>query len=106
VRAVVVTFHSAVSLDAVHDDFMAGAGAIAEVPGLLSKTWIAEDERLGRFSDANAAKDCLDGPIISETRAVPVFSDREVRHFTVPEAFDAITRGIPAAAPSPADWPR
>ncbi len=44
-HAVLITFHSSVSLDAVHDDFLAGAQAIADVPGLLSKTWLQDGER-------------------------------------------------------------
>ncbi len=44
-HAVLITFHSSVSLDAVHVDFLAGAQAIADVPGLLSKTWLQDGER-------------------------------------------------------------
>lgn len=105
-QAVIITFHSSVPLDAVHDDFSAGAQEISEVPGLLSKTWLQDGERLGGFylfTDADAARTYLDGPIIAETRAVPVFSDWEVQEFTVLEEFSAVTRGVPRQSPAAAD---
>ncbi len=105
-HAVLITFRSVASLDDVHDDFLAGAGAIAAVPGLLSKTWVQEGDRLGGFylfTDADAAATYLDGPIIAETKAVPAFSDWDVQQFTVIEEFSAITRGVPASTPTAAD---
>jgi hypothetical protein len=105
-HAVLITFRSEAALDDVHDDFLAGAHAIAEVPGLLSKTWIANDERWGGFylfTDADAATTYLDGPIIAATKAVPAFSDWDVQQFTVIEEFSALTRGIPTTTPAAAD---
>jgi hypothetical protein len=73
---------------------------------LLSKTWIANDERWGGFylfTDSTAARAYLDGPIITQTKAVPAFSGWDVQQFTVIEEFSAITRGMPASTTAAAD---
>ena len=105
-HAVLITFQSSVPFDAVQDDFRAGADAIAQVPGLLSKTWIARDAGWGGFylfTDPDSAKAYLEGPIITQTRAVPAFTDFEIQEFTVLEELSAVTRGIPAQTPAAAD---
>jgi hypothetical protein len=71
----------------------------------LSKTWLNEGERWGGFyifNDSDATQAYLDGPIIADTKAVPAFSDWEVRHFTVIDKFSKITRGVPAGVASSA----
>lgn len=103
-HAVLITFHSAAQLDDLRDPFLDAAGAIRDVPGLLSKTWLQEGERLGGiyvFTDNAAAQTYLDGPIVANLTAEPAFSDFEVRQFTALKELSAITRGVPAAVSTP-----
>ena len=100
-HALFVTFHSTAQLEALRDPFLEAAGAIRDIPGLLSKTWLQEGERLGGFylfRDATAAQGYLDGPIVANLMTEPAFSDFEVRHLTALEDLSAITRGVPALA--------
>ena len=100
-HAVLITFRSAAALDDLRQPFLEGAEAIRDVPGLLSKTWLHNGATFGGFylfTDADAAQAYLDGPIITETKAVPAFSDFKVEQFTVAEEFSAITRGVPGLA--------
>jgi hypothetical protein len=96
-QAVLITFNSEVSLDDLHESFLEAAPVIRDVPGLISKTWIHQGATLGGFylfTDSDAAQAYLDGEIISETKAMPAFSDFNVQQFTVPEEFSAITGGV------------
>jgi hypothetical protein len=100
-HAVLITFHSAVAFDDLRQPFLEGAEAIRDVPGLISKTWLQNGATLGGFylfTDGDAAQAYLDGPIITETKAVPAFSEFKVEQFTVLEEFSAITRGVPSIA--------
>lgn len=100
-HALFVTFHSTARLEDLRDPFLEAASAICDTPGLLSKTWLQEGERLGGFylfRDASAAQSYLDGPIVANLMTQPAFSDFEVRHLTALEDLSAITRGIPATA--------
>jgi hypothetical protein len=100
-HAALITFHSEVSLDELHESFLEAAPVIRDVPGLISKTWIYQGATLGGFylfRDSDAAQAYLDGEIISETKAVPAFSDFNVQQFTVHEEFSAITGGVPERA--------
>lgn len=105
-HAVCVTFHSSAPLDDLRDPFVEAAGAIRDVPGLLSKTWLQAGERVGGFyifTDADAARAYLDGQIVADTMAVEAFSDWDVQQFTVLEDLSAITRGVPARTLGTAD---
>jgi hypothetical protein len=102
-HAVLITFHSEVSLDDLHESFLEAAPVIRDVPGLVSKTWVHQGATLGGFylfTDSDAAQAYLDGEIISETKAVPAFSDFNVQQFTVAEELSAITRGVPMSVVS------
>ena len=100
-HALFVTFHSTAQLEDLRDPFLDAAGPIRDTPGLLSKTWLQEGERLGGFylfRDASAAQSYLDGPIVANLMSQSAFSDFEVRHLTALEDLSAITRGVSAAA--------
>ena len=100
-HALFVTFHASAGLDALHDALMDAAHAIAEVDGLLTKTWIREGERIGAFyvfTDAEAAQAYLDGPIVAAVMATDTFSDWEVRRLEVIDSLSEVTRGMPAAS--------
>jgi hypothetical protein len=100
-HAVLITFRSEASLEELWEPFLAAAPAIRDVPGLISKTWIGEGSTLGGFylfTDRNAAQAYLDGEIISQTKAMPAFSDFRVERYEVVEEMSAITNGLGGAA--------
>jgi hypothetical protein len=75
------------------------AGAVAAVPGLISKVWIVDEERRRGggdylFADRAAATAYLEGPIISRLRGNPAVAGVEVRLFDVIEEPSVITRGL------------
>ena len=99
-HGVFITFQSEARLEDLQGPFLEVAEALLDVPGLLSKTWIQEGERIGGFfifSDAASAEAYLHGPIAAGIKANPAFSDFEVRQLTVLEDFSAMTNGVPAA---------
>ena len=100
-HAVLITFHSDVSLDDVWEPFLAAAPVIRDVPGLISKSWLRDGATWGGFylfTDAGAAQAYLDGEIISETKAMPVFSSFRIERYDVIEEMSAITNGLGGAA--------
>ena len=71
------------------------AQPIADVPGLLWKVWIINEEEseaggVYLFSDDVAVKGFLDGPIISEMKGDPSLS---IKTFDVLEGLTVVTRG-------------
>jgi hypothetical protein len=77
------------------------AGAIAAVPGLLSKVWIIDEARrraggVYLFADRAAATAYVEGPIIARLRANPALGGVEIHVFDVLEAPSRVTRGLPA----------
>jgi hypothetical protein len=100
-HAVLITFHSDVSLDDLREPFLAGAPAIRDSLGLISKTWLHRDSTLGGFylfTDRESALAYLDGPIITDLKATPVFSEIAIQEFAVAEEFSALTNGVPQYA--------
>ena len=78
------------------------ASAIAQVPGLLWKVWILDEERsrgggVYLFADQAAAIAYLEGPIVTRLRANPAVTGVEVRLFDVIEGPSIVTRGLPRA---------
>ena len=79
-----------------------------QVPGLLWKVWILDEER-GRgggvylFADRVAATAYLEGPIVSRLRENPAVADVEVSLFDVLDGPSVITRGLSASGRTPDD---
>jgi hypothetical protein len=74
------------------------APKIAEVPGLVWKVWIVDEERRRAggaylFSDRSAAAAYLEGPIVAALGKNPAFRHVTVRLFDVLSAASEITRG-------------
>ena len=79
------------------------AGNLANVPGLIWKIWIVDEERrrgggVYLFADRAAATAYVEGPIISQLRANPAVAGVEVELFDVFERASVITRGVPPSA--------
>ena len=82
------------------------AGAVAAVPGLLSKVWILDEERhraggVYLFADRVAATAYLEGPIVKRLRENPALASVEVRLFDVIEGPSVITRGLSPTGQTP-----
>jgi hypothetical protein len=73
------------------------ATAIASVPGLRWKIWLANDAEnegggLYLFEDAGALKSFVEGPIIAKLKGHPAVVEVTVKEFDVPEELSSITR--------------
>lgn len=93
-HALLITFTSKADeqeLNSVASEF---AEAVRDVPGLLSKAWLADGSTSGGFylfTDREAAEAYADGPLVAKLRAYPAFSDLGVRHFAVDPELSART---------------
>jgi heme-degrading monooxygenase HmoA len=80
------------------------APAFAELPGLISKTWLADEERgvyggVYVWRDRAAFEAYTRSELFAGVEANPHFTDVAVRDFGVLEAPSAVTRAaVPAAA--------
>jgi hypothetical protein len=75
------------------------APALADVPGLVSKLWVVDEDRKRAggaylFEDRSAANAYLEGPIVAGLRANPAFRHVSVRLFDVLAAPSVITRAL------------
>jgi hypothetical protein len=96
-HALMITFTSAVATDQLTMPFQEYAQALTAVPGLVAKTWIADETTLGGFHlfDASAAADdYLEGALLASVRANPAFSEFTVTRFHVLEGLSAVTNGL------------
>lgn len=97
---ILVTFSCAAEpeeLAALADEF---AGALGDVDGLLSKTWLGIGGGSGGFyifRDQAAADAYLSSPLVDQLRSHPKLSDFSVQRFDVDENLSARTRGLPPA---------
>ena len=99
-HAVLVTFRSSASPDALRGPFGDYANALKDQPGLVMKTWLADGETLGGFllfADRGAADAYLQGPMLGAVKGNPAFTDWEVHHFDVLDDLSGVT-GTPRAA--------
>lgn len=93
------------TLDIAEEEYEARWGSyakeIAEVPGMLSKTWIADFET-GTFAsfyvwESKAAVDAfMSSELVARFGAEPFLRDLSVRAAPVVEGASLITRGLPA----------
>jgi Putative mono-oxygenase ydhR len=93
-HAVLITFQSAVSTDALADSFREYAEALRLVRGLISKTWIADGPTLGGFHIFESRADAenyLGGEMVAGRTANPAFTDFSINHFDVFDELSEIT---------------
>ncbi len=78
------------------------APAFAELPGLVSKTWLANEQTntyggVYVWQDREAMEDYKESDVYKEMMANPYFKDVSVRDFAVLEGPTRITRGLAQA---------
>lgn len=93
-HALLITFTSSASeqeLQTVASEF---AEVVRDVPGLLSKAWLADGSTSGGFylfADRAAADAYANGQLVEKLRAYPAFSDFTFRNFEVDPELSART---------------
>lgn len=100
-RILSVRFKSSLPLKDLEGPWREVAPDIADVPGLLSKTWLQDGNLFGgiyTFRDQAARDGYAAGPIVSAIMSNPVFSDFRLEQFDVLEDLSEITRGVPSTA--------
>lgn len=93
-NALLITFTSSASEEELKSVASEFAEAVRDVPGLLSKAWLADGSTSGGFyvfADRAAADAYVDGPLVANLRAYPAFSDFSIRHFAVDPELSART---------------
>lgn len=93
-HAVLVTFHSTVSLADVGPAFIDHARALGAVPGMAYATWIHAGARIGTFnvfSDRHIAEQYLGSDLFRQTKSNAAFSDFEIRHFDVMDSLSELS---------------
>ncbi len=98
-----IEFELACSLDEYRNLAEHAAPVVADIPGLISKLWIVDEDRRRAggaylFSDRSAASAYLEGPIIAGLARNPAFRHVTVRLFDVLSAPSEITRGLQGRA--------
>lgn len=104
-HALLITFTSRAREDDLRQIAIPFAEALRDVPGLLSKAWLANaDEGTSGgfylFEDRAAADAYVNGPLVARLRANPHFSDFILRRFAVDPVLSART-GLVASAIGP-----
>ena len=98
-HVLIITFKLAGLADA---DYRQHATALApqflQVPGLVSKTWLADEASntyggVYFFEDAASLQRYLESAIVAGMKANPVFTELTIRAFGTVEAASAITGG-------------
>jgi len=99
-HAVLITFRSEAALEDLAGPFTDYANAMTEVGGLVSKTWIADGNKVGGFhifTSRQASEAYLDSEMVASLTTNPAFSGFEIRHFQVLDDLSRIT-GSPGMA--------
>ena len=102
-HAVFITFSTTEAPESLLEAFDAYARALADVPGLIAKTWIADGATLGGFhvfDDAEVADRFLAGDLFGSIQSDVRFHAFEVRRFDVMEELTAMTGGSRPASRS------
>jgi hypothetical protein len=93
-HAVLITFQSTADLDSLAGPFTGYAHALADVPGLVTKTWLQDGATLGGFhlfTERAAAETYLNGTMAAGFAANPAFGEFRIQHFNVLEELSRIT---------------
>jgi len=99
-HAVLITFQSTVSTDALADPFREYAEALRSVPGLICKTWIKDGATLGGFhvfESRGDAETYLGSEMVAGLTSNPAFTAFSINHFDVFEELSRIS-GTPQRA--------
>ena len=75
------------------------AQPISEMPGLISKRWLANEEtntfgEVYFWGTKHHMQDWMDSQIFKDIGANPAFANAKVTHFEMIESFSAVTRGV------------
>jgi hypothetical protein len=100
-HAVLITFESAVTLEALAGPIAAYARAQGSVPGLLAKTWLRDGATLGTFqlfADRQAAEGYLSSELGAGLTANPAFTRFRIEHYAVLEEVSGLTGKPPPVA--------
>lgn len=92
-----INFKYAVTEEQLTEGAAEVVGLIQEVPGLLWKIWIYNDQDkisggIYLFESEAAAQDYVDGPIVARIKTTPVFSEFTIRQFNIMEPLSEATR--------------
>lgn len=93
-HALLITFTSSASEQELKNMASEFAEVVRDVPGLLSKAWLADGSTSGGFylfTDRAAAEAYANGPLVENLRAYPAFSDFSIRDFAVDPELSART---------------
>ncbi|MFV2001248.1 MAG: YdhR family protein [Acidimicrobiia bacterium] len=93
-HAVLVTFQSTLSTDELAVPFREYAEALRSIPGLISKTWVKDGDRIGGFhvfESRAEAETYLSGEMVSELTSNPAFTNFSIEHFSVLDDLSQIT---------------
>lgn len=89
-----ITFEAEAPLEALHGPFVEYANALNQMPGLLNKAWLHDDNSIGGFH-LFASKADADGYLASDLAqglmATEGFSNFDARGFDVIEDLSALT---------------
>ncbi|WP_162186111.1 YdhR family protein [Amycolatopsis jejuensis] len=101
-HAILITFTSSADDQELQKTASEFAEVVRNVPGLLSKAWLADGSTQGGFyvfTDRTAADGYINGPLVKSLRAHPAFSDFDIRQFAVDPELSArtwlVARGNP-----------
>ena len=93
-HALVVTFESAATLDALAEPFAAYARALRTVPGLRATTWLHAGAILGGFhlfASRQAAEAYLRSELVACLTANPAFTRFRIEHYAVLDELSRLT---------------
>ena len=102
-HAAFITFRSAIPLEELAEGNREYAEALraGAAPGLVAKTWLADDQTIGGFclfADRDAADRYLGGMFAEAIPSNPAFSDIRIERYDVDESLSTITNGLGAIA--------
>lgn len=98
-HVLIITFTLNGLADAAYRQHAAAlAPKFTQVPGLVSKTWLADEASntyggVYVFEDAGSLQGYLDSPIVTSMKANSAFAELSIRAFGTVEAATAITGG-------------
>lgn len=95
-HAVMITFESTASLEALAEPFAVYARALGSVPGLIAKTWLRDGVTLGTFqlfASRQAAESYLHSELGAGLTANPAFTRFRIEHYAVLEELSGLSGG-------------
>ena len=96
-HAVMLKFNSSVDLGELSEFFGNQAGAVTDVNGLVSTTWVADDDILGHFllfENRACAETYLHSDICGTVLRNPAFTHFSIQHLGVIDEVTMLVRGL------------